>query len=104
VVNAWDPAGSDNFKALYPHEVTYCGTIEQAIDGADLCFILTEWKDVREFPLRKYAELMKQAIVIDGRNCYSLQAAADAGIVYDSIGRPYIYPNGCVAEGSYTGK
>jgi len=67
--------------------VNYCSSIEQAIIAADVCFILTEWKEIKEFDLLNYAKLMKSAIVIDGRNCYSLKAASSAGIVYDSIGR-----------------
>ena len=86
-VNVWDPAGSENFKNLYPTEVNYCGTIEEAISGADVCFILTEWDEIRSFELMKYAGLMKRAVVIDGRNCYNPKAARAAGIVYDSVER-----------------
>jgi len=86
-VNVWDPAGFDNFKVLYPNGINYCSSIEQAITNADICFILTEWKEIREFDLCKYADLMKHAIVIDGRNCYSLKDARNSEIVYDSIGR-----------------
>jgi UDPglucose 6-dehydrogenase len=87
IINVWDPAGCESFKTLYPNEVNYCSSIEQAITDADLCFILTEWQEVREFKLRKYADLMKRAIVIDGRNCYCLEDVRGAGIIYDSIGR-----------------
>lgn len=87
IINVWDPAGSENFKALYPNEVNFCQSIDEAIEGADVCFILTEWREIRDFEPRKYAELMHKAIVIDGRNCYSLKDAREAGIVYDSIGR-----------------
>ncbi len=86
-VNVWDPVGCENFKALYPNEVNYCSSIEHAIVDADVCFILTEWTEIRKFELRKYADLMRHAIIIDGRNCYSLEDARNAGIVYDSIGR-----------------
>lgn len=86
-VNVWDPAGCENFRALFPNEVNYCSLIEQAIEGADICFILTEWNEIRDFDIRKYADLMNRAIVIDGRNCYKLKNAREAGIVYDSIGR-----------------
>ena len=67
--------------------MNYCSSIEEAIIAADVCFILTEWKEIKEFDLLNYAKLMKSAIVIDGRNCYSLKEAGSAGIVYDSIGR-----------------
>jgi UDPglucose 6-dehydrogenase len=86
-VRVWDPAGIDNFRALYPNEVLYCGSIEEALGNADLCFILTEWPEVVEFDLNKYRALMHRPVVIDGRNGYNLQAAREAGIVYDSVGR-----------------
>ncbi len=89
-VNVWDPAGCENFKKLYPTEVNYCASIEQTIAGADICFILTEWQEIREFDLRKYVGLMKRAVVIDGRNCYSLEDARSTGLIYDSIGRKAI--------------
>jgi UDPglucose 6-dehydrogenase len=44
VIKVWDPAGADNFKALYPAEVKYCSTIESAVENADLCLILTSGK------------------------------------------------------------
>ena len=91
-INVWDPVGCDNFKAQYPYELNYCSTIEDAIDGVDICFILTEWKEIKEFDLKKYAKRMKKAIIIDGRNCYDLKSASDANIIYDSIGRKCISP------------
>jgi len=91
-INVWDPVGCNRLKALYPDELNCCGTIEDAIRGADICLILTEWKKIKEFDLKKYAKLMKKAIVIDGRNCYDLASAGDAGIIYDSIGRRRIMP------------
>jgi len=86
-INVWDPIGCDNFRAVYPNGILYCDTIRQAITGAALCLILTEWDEIKNFDLRQYAALMKHAVVVDGRNCYSLQAARMAGITYDSIGR-----------------
>lgn len=86
-VHVWDPIGTDNFKKIFPHEVTYCESIEDAITNADLCLIFTEWPEVKEFEINKYAELMKKPIVIDGRNCYELKDTEKAGITYDSIGR-----------------
>jgi UDPglucose 6-dehydrogenase len=86
-VRAWDPVGVDNFKKLYPDEVTYCDSIESTIKDADICFIFTEWDEVKDFDLSKYSELMKTPIVLDGRNCYGLKSVKKAGMIYDSIGR-----------------
>lgn len=86
-IKAWDPVGVDNFKKIYPDEVTYCETIEDTIKDADVCFIFTEWDDVKDFDLTKYSQLMKNPIVLDGRNCYDLISAKKARMIYDSIGR-----------------
>lgn len=89
-IKAWDPVGINNFKKLYPEEISYCNTIENTIKDADVCFIFTEWDEVKDFNLSYYSKLMKNPIVIDGRNCYDLSSAKSANIIYDSIGRDTI--------------
>lgn len=89
-LNAWDPVGVDNFREIYPDKITYCNTIEDTIKDADICFIFTEWDEVKNFDISKYSELMKTPIVLDGRNCYDLNSAKKANMIYDSIGRETI--------------
>ena len=84
----WDPVGEENFKKKIPNKnIQYFDTIEEAIKGADLCLIFTEWEDVVKFDVRKYEELMKTPIVLDGRNCYPLSAFEETNTTYCSIGR-----------------
>ena len=84
----WDPVGTENFKKKIQHKnIQYFETIEEAIEGADLCLIFTEWDDVVNFDIRKYEELMKTPIVLDGRNCYPLSAFEGTKTTYCSIGR-----------------
>ncbi|MEM4998245.1 UDP-glucose dehydrogenase family protein [Priestia megaterium] len=90
-VKAWDPIGIDNFKKVHPEDVTYCYSIEETLKDADVCFIFTEWDQVKHFDLSNYSKLMKNPIVIDGRNCYDLESVKDAAMVYDSIGRETIH-------------
>lgn len=86
-VRIWDPIGKENFRKRYPDKIQYCETIEDALKNADLCLILTEWDEVKKMDVRKYEELMKTPIVLDGRNCYRLEQFKDTNIIYDSIGR-----------------
>ena len=86
-IKAWDPVGVKNYKKLYPTEIFYCDTIEEALTDADICFIFTEWDEIRNLPVRVYENCMNKAVVIDGRNCYALDAFQDVRIIYDSIGR-----------------
>ena len=87
---AWDPIGVKNYKKFYPDEITYCATIDEALENADICFIFTEWKDIREMDVEKFRRLMKKPIVLDGRNCFSLEQFRKTGIIYDSIGRKVV--------------
>ncbi|CRK80180.1 UDP-glucose dehydrogenase family protein [Neobacillus massiliamazoniensis] len=89
-IKAWDPVGMKNFQKKYPEGVTYCFTIEETLKDADLCFIFTEWDEVKEFGLSKYRQLMRNPIILDGRNCYDLTSAKKANIIYDSMGRETI--------------
>ncbi|HDR4465121.1 UDP-glucose/GDP-mannose dehydrogenase family protein [Bacillus cereus] len=89
-VRVWDPVAFDRFKELYPNEITYCATIEDALLGADICFIFTEWEEIKDFEISKYGDLMKSPIIIDGRNCYELDIIKKDNVIYDSIGRETI--------------
>lgn len=89
-IKAWDPVGETNFKKIYPNELTYCKTIEDTLKDADICFIFTEWKEIKEFDVANYEKLMKKPIIIDGRNCYKLETVKKEKIIYDSMGRESI--------------
>ncbi|MCG3056398.1 UDP-glucose 6-dehydrogenase, partial [Escherichia coli] len=53
-VKAWDPVGVENFKKLYSEGITYCSSIEDTLKDTDICFIFTEWDEVKDFDLEKY--------------------------------------------------
>ena len=89
-VKAWDPVGVENYKKYYPNEIEYCDTIEETLNNADICFIFTEWPEVKAFDVLKYKALMRHPIVLDGRNCYTLKTFDGTGVTYDSIGRETI--------------
>ena len=86
-IKVYDPIGENNFKKIYPKEITYCKSIEETLKDADLCFIFTEWDFVKNMDITLYEKLMKKPIVIDGRNCYDLEKMKKTNIIYESIGR-----------------
>ena len=55
-VSAFDPVGMDNFKKIFPNEVKYKSSIEETLDGADVCFIFTEWQEIKEMNLELFTE------------------------------------------------
>lgn len=85
-VKAWDPLAVENFKRYYPEEIEYCATIEDTLKGADICFIFTEWEQVKALKPEDFLQ-MKKPIILDGRNCFALEAMTEFPLIYDSIGR-----------------
>lgn len=86
-VTVYDPVGMENFKKIFGEKVSYANTIDEAIMNKDAVFIMTEWKEIKEYNVENYKKLMNTPIVLDGRNCYELSKMKDIGIDYLSIGR-----------------
>lgn len=92
-IYAYDPVGTENFKKIYPEgsngrgKIYYTGSPAEALDKANVCFIFTEWKDIKEIQPAAYKKLMRTPLVYDGRNIYNVNEMKDAGIEYYSIGR-----------------
>lgn len=86
-VYAYDPVGIKNAKKIFGEKINYCTTIEETIKEAECCFIMTEWPEIINFELVKYTDLMKNKLILDGRNCYSTERMKKENIQYYSIGR-----------------
>ena len=86
-IYAYDPVGEDNFKKRYPTQINYVSTPEEALKDANICFIFTEWEEIKEIKPEIYKKLMKTPLVFDGRNIYNITEMKEKGIEYYSIGR-----------------
>jgi UDPglucose 6-dehydrogenase len=84
---AYDPIGINNFKKLFPTEISYVTNPQEALVAAHMAFIFTEWKEITSIPLSDYEELMKSPVLFDGRNCYSIEDVEKREIEYHSVGR-----------------
>lgn len=89
-VKAYDPIGIPNFSKIYPensNSIKYCKTIDETLKDTDICFIFTEWSDIKNLKPEVFSKNMKTPIVLDGRNCYDLNTMKKYGVEYSSIGR-----------------
>lgn len=90
---AYDPVAAEHFRARFPEgtcdngSIRYVNEPEKALEGANICFIFTEWKEIKAVAPEKYAQLMQTPLVYDGRNIYSPAGMKEAGVEYYSIGR-----------------
>lgn len=90
---AYDPVAESNCKKNFPEgtyekgSITYVSSPEAALEGANICFVFTEWKEIKEIKASEYKKLMQTPLVYDGRNIYNPSAMAVEGVEYYSIGR-----------------
>ena len=95
-VYAYDPVGCDNFRKRYSegeYNIRYVEKPEEALDGANVCFIFTEWREIKVVKPEDYKKLMRTPLVYDGRNIYEIEEMKDAGVEYYSIGRSAVVEN-----------
>lgn len=86
-IKAYDPKAMENSKKIYPTEILYTNTAQEALEDADVCFIFTEWEEIKNVKPQEYKTLMTIPLVYDGRNIYNLKEMKDNKIEYYSIGR-----------------
>ncbi len=87
VVRAWDRVAADRFASAAGGDVRYCRDAAEALEGAELCLILTEWDEVRALTPKDFETFMRTPVVIDGRNCFEPDRFVGTGVTYASIGR-----------------
>lgn len=86
-VRVYDPQGQKQAEPLLPG-VTWCADANDAILGADVAVVLTEWNEFRALDLKAARARMSGDVLVDLRNIFSADAAQAAGLRYHSIGRP----------------
>ena len=93
-VQAYDPEAMTECRRLYGYrdDLQLCATRDDTLQGADALVICTEWKAFRVVDFTLLRETLRDRLVVDGRNLYNPQQAADAGLHYLSIGLPYRVP------------
>jgi len=86
-VRVYDPQGMANAKRAQP-QLSYEPSMTDAVTGADLVCVLTEWAEFRNADPRALGALVAGKLVIDGRNCLDATLWARAGWSYRGMGRP----------------
>ncbi|RSM57627.1 UDP-glucose 6-dehydrogenase [Actinoplanes sp. ATCC 53533] len=86
-VHVYDPQGMENARVAQP-ALHYENSMADAVTGAELVCVLTEWADFRNADPHVLGELVAGKRVIDGRNCLDSVLWARAGWQYRGMGRP----------------
>jgi len=87
-VKAYDPVAMELGKKLLP-EVQLTQDAYELSEGCDALIVVTEWNEFKQLQLERVKKLMKQPIIVDGRNIYEPDYVKSLGFRYRGVGRGY---------------
>ena len=85
-VKAFDPVAMEEAKHCLP-AIEYASDEYDAIDGADVLVIITEWNQFRALDMERVKSLLRSPKIADLRNIYEPQDMRDLGFEYVGVGR-----------------
>jgi UDPglucose 6-dehydrogenase len=88
-VRAHDPEAMNEARRVFGErdDLVLCDSMQDAIDGADALAVVTEWKAFWSPDFGQVRQVLKAAVVFDGRNIYEPAMVEAAGIAYYGVGR-----------------
>jgi UDPglucose 6-dehydrogenase len=88
-VRAYDPEAREEAHRVYGqrNDLVLCENAYQALEGADVLAIVTEWKAFRSPDFARIRAALKEPAIFDGRNLYEPETVEEAGLAYYGIGR-----------------
>lgn len=88
-IQVFDPVAMEHVKNMYGEhqKIIFSENNYEAIQDADALIILTEWDEFRMPNFEKISTLLKQKIIIDGRNIWNKKEMLEMGFLYEGIGK-----------------
>lgn len=95
-VRAYDPVAREEAKRILvaihgetrvEEKIEILDSAWDAVEGADLLVLVTEWQEFRSPDFRRLREKLRDRVIFDGRNVYNPDTVNSAGLMYYGIGR-----------------
>jgi UDPglucose 6-dehydrogenase len=88
-VAAYDPVATHEAQRIYGDApaVKFASSAAEALRGADVLAIVTEWQEFRSPDFDQIKSELKHPVIFDGRNLYDPQFVKRFGLKYYAIGR-----------------
>jgi len=91
-VNVYDPIANKNAAARFPR-LKYSETLTQAVTGADVVLLLTEWDEFVQMQPHELAVHVSKKQIIDARNVLSSDAWTKSGWTFIALGHHFDFSN-----------
>ena len=86
-VRAYDPVAMTEAKRRIGDGIYYAKDVYDTLLDADALVLLTEWKEFRMPNWQVIRKVMRQPVVLDGRNIFDAAELEEAGFTYYCIGK-----------------
>jgi UDPglucose 6-dehydrogenase len=86
-VTVYDPAALRHARRAHP-ELGYASSAVDAVTGADVTLLLTEWQEFRDADPAELGKAVARRNIVDGRNALNADRWRKAGWHYRALGRP----------------
>lgn len=86
IIRAFDPQAMPEAKHLIKG-ITFCKNAYEVARGADCLALVTDWAEFKGLDFGKIKKLMRQPVLVDGRNLYDPKQMRQIGFRYSGIGR-----------------
>jgi len=90
-IRAFDPEAMHNARKVLHGNIEFCDDQYKALEGADALIIATEWAVFRTPDFSRIKAALKDRVIFDGRNIFSLDKMKEFQLTYYSIGRKTIH-------------
>lgn len=90
-IRAFDPEAMNNARRVLSGNIEFCEDQYEALHGADALIVATEWAVFRTPDFSKIKAELKDQVVFDGRNIFSVDKMEELQLTYYSIGRKTIH-------------
>jgi UDPglucose 6-dehydrogenase len=87
IVTVYDPQANENARRRYP-ELGFADCLEDAVLGADVVALLTEWQEFRDADPDLLGALVRHRRIVDGRHALDADDYRAKGWEYRALGRP----------------
>jgi UDPglucose 6-dehydrogenase len=95
-VRAYDPIGMPRAGELAP-QIEMTEDPYALAKDADAVVVCTEWNEFIQLDLERVRDLMRQPVVVDGRNIYEPEQMSELGFSYLGFGHGYGVPQSALA-------
>ncbi|HUW86811.1 MAG TPA: UDP-glucose/GDP-mannose dehydrogenase family protein [Candidatus Paceibacterota bacterium] len=85
-ITVHDPKAIDNARKRFP-QLSFADEIEDCLDEADIVLHLTEWREYRELKPFDLINVVKNPLILDGRNALNREEWIRAGWSFHALGR-----------------